>query len=150
MSNTDAINTSSQMPNSANFPSAAGIDTAAPDSLRRQANGQALSRLNAQTEAAKEASFKNAQAAETNHDRSLEVLTSISEDLSDAIVVLNESLAKTPTRAVISKDEELNRFIVKIADKQSGEIVREIPSEALLKFARQLKELKGILFDEHT
>ena len=58
--------------------------------------------------------------------------------------MLNES-AKTPTKAMISKDEYLNRFVVKIADKNSGEIVREIPSEALLKFAQHLKELKGLL-----
>jgi len=74
----------------------------------------------------------------------------VTRELEEAITVLNESLAKTPTRAVISKDEVLNRFIVKIADKRSGEIVREVPPEALLKFARQLQELKGILFDEST
>jgi len=38
--------------------------------------------------------------------------------------------------------------LVTIKDKESGEVVREIPSEALLKFARNLQELRGILFDE--
>jgi len=38
--------------------------------------------------------------------------------------------------------------LVTIKDKESGEIVREVPPEALLKFARNLEELKGILFDE--
>ena len=54
---------------------------------------------------------------------------------------------QTPTKAIITRDEELNRFIVRIADKSSGEVVREIPSEALLKFARNLQELKGLIFD---
>jgi uncharacterized FlaG/YvyC family protein len=39
---------------------------------------------------------------------------------------------------------------VKIADEQSGEIIREIPSEAVLKFARNLREIKGLLFDKTT
>ena len=91
-----------------------------------------------------------AQSVELKQDKSVAVIASVAQELDDAITVLNESLAKTPTKAMISRDETLNRFVVKIADKQSGEIVREIPSEALLKFARQLKELKGILFDKHT
>ena len=89
-----------------------------------------------------------AARAELGQEKSLEVLQDVASEIRDAIKLLNESLAKAPTKAVIYKDEQLNRFIVKIADKQSGEIVKEIPPEALLKFARNLQELKGILFDE--
>lgn len=89
-----------------------------------------------------------ATRAEAGQEKSLAVLQDVASDIKEAIKLLNESLAKAPTKAVIYKDEELNRFIVKIADKKSGEIVKEIPPEALLKFARNLQELKGILFDE--
>ena len=61
---------------------------------------------------------------------------------------LPEALSRKNTSAQIRRDEELNRFLVTIKDKDSGEIVREVPPEALLKFARNLEELKGILFDE--
>lgn len=61
--------------------------------------------------------------------------------------MLNDALKKTPTKAIITRDEQLNRFVVKIADASSGEVVREIPSEALLNFARNLQELKGLIFD---
>jgi len=37
---------------------------------------------------------------------------------------------------------------VRIADERSGEVIREIPSEAVLKFARNLQEIKGLLFDK--
>jgi len=107
-------------------------------------------KLSSATNAIKEVATENARVAEAKQDKSVALLTSVTQELEEAITVLNESLAKTPTRAVISKDEVLNRFIVKIADKRSGEIVREVPPEALLKFARQLQELKGILFDEST
>jgi len=109
-----------------------------------------VQRLNAENNAIKKKATDTAESAQKVQDRSVEVISSIAGDLDEAIQVLNESLAKTPTRAVISKDEELNRFIVKIADKKSGEVVREIPPEALLKFARHLEELKGLLFDERT
>ena len=80
--------------------------------------------------------------------RSAEHFSGLNEELSDAIALLNESLAKAPTKASISHDDELNRFVVRIADKESGEIVREIPSEDLLNFARYLDKLRGILFDK--
>jgi flagellar protein FlaG len=112
--------------------------------------GQVAERLSSESNAIKEIATKSAQIAEAKQDKSVQLLTSVSEELDEAITILNESLAKTPTRAVISKDEVLNRFIVKIADKRSGEIVREVPPEALLKFARQLQEIKGILYDEST
>ena len=79
---------------------------------------------------------------------SLHSLDEIANDLREAITALNSALAKTPTKAIITRDEELNRFIVRIADEKSGEVVREIPSEAVLKFARNLQELKGLIFDK--
>ena len=88
-----------------------------------------------------------ASAAKTERESSLRSIEGVAEDIRDAIDTLNAALEKAPTRAIISRDEQLNRFIVKIADERSGEIVREIPSEAVLKFARNLQEIKGLLFD---
>jgi len=80
--------------------------------------------------------------------RSVSALASVSDSIDDAVEVLNEALSKRHTSAQIRRDDQLNRFLVTIKDKDSGEVVREIPAEALLKFARNLEELKGILFDE--
>ncbi len=80
--------------------------------------------------------------------KSLSTLASVSESIDDAVEILNEALSRKNTSAQIRRDEQLNRFLVTIKDEVSGEIVREIPDEALLKFARNLEELKGILFDE--
>ena len=80
--------------------------------------------------------------------KSLSTLVSVTESIEDAVEVLNEALSRKHTSAQIRRDEQLNRFLVTIKDKESGEIVREVPPEALLKFARNLEELKGILFDE--
>lgn len=85
-------------------------------------------------------------ASEKQH--SLESLNQIATELREAISTLNAALEKSPTKAIITRDEELNRFIVRIADQSSGEVVREIPSEAVLKFARNLQELKGLIFDK--
>jgi flagellar protein FlaG len=148
MSTTDSVDMSNHMKTMV-APSRRGEVNLDHQALH-QADKHAARELSRQNEEVKQAAAVNAHSASARQDESIEVLSSLNQELNEAITVLNESLAKTPTKAIISKDEELNRFIVKIADKKSGEIVREIPSEALLKFARQLKELKGILFDERT
>ena len=89
-----------------------------------------------------------ARDAESDKVDSLKSLKGVAENIKEAIETLNSTLQKAPTKAIITRDEELNRFIVRIADKNSGEIIREIPPEALLKFARNLQEIKGLLFDE--
>ena len=88
-----------------------------------------------------------AKEAATDKSDSLQSLDRIADELREAISALNAALEKSPTKALITRDEQLNRYIVRIADKASGVIVREIPSEALLKFARNLQELKGLIFD---
>ena len=89
-----------------------------------------------------------ASEAALGKKESLDSINEITTELRDAINTLNAALEKTKTRALITRDEEINRFIVRIADEDSGEIVREIPSEAILKFSRNLKELTGLIFDE--
>jgi len=91
-------------------------------------------------------------AAEAAKEKSLSIkhLESVTESIQDAVAILNEALSRKNTSALIRHDEQLNRFLVTITDRESGEIVREIPSEALLKFARNLEELRGLLFDQRT
>lgn len=89
-------------------------------------------------------------ASEAGKDRqdTLDTISDVADDIREAIDTLNAALEKSPTKAIISRDEQLNRYIVKIADKNSGEVIREVPSEAVLRFARNLQEIKGLLFDK--
>ncbi len=44
-------------------------------------------------------------------------------------------------------DDELNRVVVKILDGESGDVIRQIPPENLLKLAKVLRDQAGMLFD---
>lgn len=96
------------------------------------------------TESANEIAI--AAAADKKH--ALDSLESLADSIEEAIALLNRALDKSPTKALIYKDEKINRFVIRIADESSGEVIREIPSEAVLKFARNLEEMKGLLFDK--
>ena len=119
-----------------------------PSKSQKQSQSQGVEKSDANLPAPSIASV----AADAKFDKvqSLKNLETVAESINEAIEVLNEALSRRNTNAVIRRDEELNRYLVTIKDEQSGEVVREIPDEALLKFARNLETLKGILFDETT
>jgi len=62
--------------------------------------------------------------------------------------ILNSSVKKVPTSLEFSIDEASNRFVVQVTDAATGEIIRNVPGDAILRMAKQLESLKGILFDD--
>ena len=68
-------------------------------------------------------------------------------NLDQAIVELNKAMKHKQVEATISHDKTSNRYVVSITDKASGEVIRQVPSEAIQQFARNLEGLKGVLFD---
>ena len=69
-------------------------------------------------------------------------------DFKQAVVEINKALEKIPTTLAFQVDETSNRFIVNVADISTGELIRQIPGDAVLRIARQLESLKGIIFDD--
>ena len=80
----------------------------------------------------------------------VDTLAQVAAEIDQAMNILNETLSVGPTSVSISKDNDLNKFLVTIFDDESGEIIREIPNEAMQRFARNLKEIQGLIFDEHS
>ncbi|WP_041075897.1 flagellar protein FlaG [Thermotoga caldifontis] len=73
-------------------------------------------------------------------------------DLSKTMESLRKTFEKLSrffkTEAQFTIERELNMIIIKIKDRETGEIVRQIPPEVAVKIAKNLQELMGILFDE--
>ena len=66
----------------------------------------------------------------------------------DAIDKLNNQAAKTARSLNFSIDEKLNRQIITVSNKVTGEVVRQIPTEVVLKVAHSIEDIKGLLLDE--
>jgi len=47
-------------------------------------------------------------------------------------------------------DNELHRVIVKIVDKKSGEVIRQIPPEELVELARKMRDREGVFLDREV
>lgn len=70
------------------------------------------------------------------------------KDLNEAIETLNAAVKNVPTSLHFSVDEASKRFVVQVTDTQTGEIIINVPGEAVLRMAKQLESLKGVLFDD--
>ena len=73
-------------------------------------------------------------------------------DLDGIVKVLNEKLQKLKEifrgEAQFVVDRDTDMIIIRIKDKDTGELIRQIPPEVAVKLARNIAEFMGILFDE--
>ena len=47
-------------------------------------------------------------------------------------------------------DDVANKIVVTVKSRESGEVVRQIPSEVALRVANKLENMKGLLKDEKS
>ena len=67
------------------------------------------------------------------------------EDLRAAIDLLNSQASKSKLGLGFSMDEALGRPVVTVRNTESGEVVRQIPNEVVVKIAHNIESFKGLL-----
>ncbi len=70
------------------------------------------------------------------------------EAMQEMIERLNQMVKDTRRDLHFSLDERINKFIIVVKNTNSGEVVRQIPSEAAVKMAHSIEDMKGIIFNE--
>lgn len=75
-------------------------------------------------------------------------LQKLREQVQEAIDRLNEQVSRSQRQLGFSVEDQTERVIVSVFNKQTGELVRQIPAEAIVNVGRSIEELKGVLFDE--
>jgi flagellar protein FlaG len=69
-------------------------------------------------------------------------------ELEKAVERLNEQIKKSSYNLNFSFDKASNHVVVKVRSASSGEVIRQIPNDTVLKLAEHLEDLKGLLQDE--
>ena len=72
------------------------------------------------------------------------------EQVEQAAARVKDALRGTSSRLEIEIDSDLQKVVVKILNGESGEIIRQIPSQELLDLAKQLGDPKGLLVRERA
>lgn len=69
--------------------------------------------------------------------------TPSSDDIKKAIEEGNSLLQVTKRNLQFKVDDATDELIIKVVDSDSGELVRQIPSEEVLDFVRRMQEIDG-------
>jgi flagellar protein FlaG len=72
------------------------------------------------------------------------------EQIEEAVIRLQKTLQHVEPRIELSIDKELNQVIVRVVDKESGELIRQIPSEEFLKLKRFFSNQPGLFVEEEV
>ncbi len=65
-----------------------------------------------------------------------------------ALTRLQETLQHVEARIEFSVDKELNQVIIRVLDKETGDLIRQIPSEEVLALDRFFMDQSGLFVEE--
>jgi len=68
--------------------------------------------------------------------------------VADAVQVINTSLQGQSLGVRFEVDSATDRLVVKVVDRDSGELIRQMPSEAVLRLAQVLGRAPGALVSQ--
>ena len=110
-----------------------------PREFKREGNAQVLP---GQAVAQNDDAAKQPQSAE-NREYKPQILDSTTADLERVSLVFNKKLQ-------FIVDQSSNQVIVKVIDKETDKVIKELPPEELQRLHNNLKETIGFLFDERV
>ena len=85
--------------------------------------------------------YKNNNQDEKAQPLDREQLEQMAQQLQDFMGEMNRSLQ-------FKVDEDSGRDVIKVLDKESGEVIKQYPSEEVLSLVSKLSESAGILIDQ--
>lgn len=99
---------------------------------------------------------QNAQASGVAADTNEEV-NNTSINIESAVAEVSEFVQSQNRQLAFSIDEKSERQVVKVTDSESGDVIRQIPSEEVLALSERIKELQsdvgvavGVLFNKQA
>jgi len=128
--------------------SSAGMQPAAPQAQTRAVEAASKAAVSAQASLTTPSKTSEPKAKPDRPAEPLVDQKKMRRELEAAIERLNEQVARNSRELGFSVDEETDRLIVRVTNKETGELVRQIPAEAVIRFAHSMEDLRGVLFDE--
>ena len=79
-----------------------------------------------------------------------EVTPASRDQLEGVIEQLNELMRDSQRSLSFRVDDDLDKLVVSVVNPETDEIIRQMPSEESLKFAKSLEGVMGIIFNERA
>ena len=92
----------------------------------------------------------NAAPAETGKATSTEKAEPTKEELKTAVDKLNQSMTASSQDLQFSVDEDTKQTVVKLIDRNTLEVLRQMPSKEALEIAKSFDKAMGKLIDQRA
>jgi flagellar protein FlaG len=69
------------------------------------------------------------------------------ESLDSAVASISSFVQNVQRNLSFSVDDSSGQVVVKVTDRGSGEVIRQLPSEEALRLAEQLESLRSLMFE---
>jgi len=70
----------------------------------------------------------------------------VRQNLQEAVSMLNQQMSATKRGLGFQVDEAVGGPVVTVRSAESGEVVRQIPNEVVVRIAHNIEKVKGLLF----
>ena len=67
--------------------------------------------------------------------------------IEDIVEKMNDEMKSTQRGLSFNFDRSINTHVVTVKSAESGEVIRQIPTEAVVRVAHNIEKLKGLMFD---
>ena len=74
----------------------------------------------------------------------------VRQNLQEAVRMLNQQMTSTKRGLGFQVDEAVGGPVVTVRSAESGEVVRQIPNEVVVRIAHNIEKVKGLLFSAHV
>lgn len=71
-------------------------------------------------------------------------------ELKQAIERMNQQAIKDGRKLNFAMDEVTDQMVITVRKAETGEVIRQIPSEAVLRVAHNMEQLKGLVHDKNS
>lgn len=93
---------------------------------------------------------KFSTGAEDNMNQSFRPEAMSEQELDKLVDSINTSIASVANDVQLQLDRDRNEVVFRIIDTETKELIRQIPSEEVLKISDKLSEIQGILFENEA
>lgn len=129
------------------------VNAASSNQVMPQAHAVPVSELNGSS-----ATLSNSNKAAAKPEASVEKATELDKNqLQEAVDVINQAVVMDQRSLSFSVDDVSGRSIIKVKDLETEELIRQIPTEEILKVAQDIKRLQeemgqslGLLIDKRV
>ncbi len=72
----------------------------------------------------------------------------VQNELRQVVEILNKNMEKLGRNLGFSIDQKAGRTVVTVKDQSSGDVIRQIPDEAVLRMAHSIADMRGLFLNK--